>query len=123
MIEVKGLTVGVCALALVAAVAPAGAQVSPLGPGAFAVPHADLQLLAQAEAKLYDPALKVGATASWRNAQTGDSGTVTLISTFARDAAPCRRLAHEIKVRGIQDVRQFLISRCRDADGSWKIVP
>jgi surface antigen len=123
MIGIKELGLGACALVIAAAATPAVSQISPLGPGAFAVPSADLPLAAAAEAKLYDPATKVGANEGWSNAKTGDSGSVTLISTFAREGQACRRVAHVLKVRGIQGERQFVISRCRQSDGSWKIVP
>ena len=87
------------------------------------LPPADLPLAGDAEAKLYDPTAKVGASESWSNPKTGDSGTVTLISTFERQGQACRRLAHVLKVRGIQGERLFVISRCLQSDGSWKIVP
>ncbi|HVO16600.1 MAG TPA: RT0821/Lpp0805 family surface protein [Alphaproteobacteria bacterium] len=122
MVVVKRLVLGALGLAAAAAIAPALAQVSPFGPGAFNVPDSDLPLLGAAEAKLYTGA-KVGAVEKWSNAATGDDGSVTLISTFERDGMPCRRLAHVIKLRGIKAEHQFVISRCRVADGSWKIVP
>src|SRR5512147_1650435 len=116
MIAVKRLGMGAFAL-LAAAVTPASAQVSPFGPGAFSVPNSDAPLLRAAEAKLYDPAAKVGAHEHWSNPETGDEGSVTLISTFERDGMACRRIAHLIKVRGNQVQRQFVISRCKAADG------
>ena len=120
MNKLRALTLGVGALI---ATAPALAQINPLGPGAFSVPREDLGLLNAAEEKLYDPADKVGTVERWTNDKTGDSGTVTLISTFERDGMPCRRVAHDIKIRGNKTPRQFVLSRCRVADGSWKIVP
>ena len=123
MISIKGLGVGACALVVGLMAAPAWSQVSPLGPGAFSVPPADLPLAGAAEAKLYDPATKVGAVEKWSNPKTGDSGTVILISTFERQGQACRRLAHVLKVRGIKGERQFVISRCLQPDGSWKIAP
>ena len=121
MIGIKRL--GACALVVAVAAAPAWSQVSPLGPGAFSVPPADLPLAGAAEAKLYDPAAKVGAVEKWSNPKTGDSGTVTLISTFERQGQACRRLAHVLKVRGIKGERLFVVSRCLQPDGSWKIAP
>jgi surface antigen len=123
MVVVKRLFLGALGLAAAAWTAPAMAQVSPLGPGAFNVPSSDLPLLSAAEAKLYDAAVKVGSFQKWSNPATGDDGSVTLISTFERDGMACRRLAHVIKLRGVKPERQFVISRCRAADGSWKIAP
>jgi surface antigen len=102
---------------------PAAAQVSPLGPGGYHVPSSDMRLLIAAEAKLYDPAVEVGAVEKWANPATGDDGSVTLISTFELDGMPCRRLSHFIKLRRVKPDREFVISRCRAADGSWKIAP
>ena len=123
MIAVKRLGLSVFALFAAAAVTPAASQVSPFGPGAFNVPNSDAPLLRAAEAKLYDPGVKVGAVEKWSNPETGDNGSVTLISTFERDGMACRRIAHLIKVRFNEVQRQFVISRCKAADGSWKIVP
>jgi surface antigen len=123
MTKLKALALAAGALFVAAAVAPAGAQINPLGQGDFALPREDLTLLGAAEEKLHDPAAKVGAIESWRNDKNGDAGTVTLISIFERDGMPCRRVTHDIKVRGIKVARQFTISRCRVADGSWKIIP
>jgi surface antigen len=122
-LKAVALALAAGALFVAVAIAPAGAQINPLGPGDFAVPREDLTLLDAAEAKLHDPAAKVGTIESWQNAKNGDSGSVTLISSFERDGMPCRRVTHAIKVRGIKVERQFTISRCRVADGSWKIVP
>jgi surface antigen len=123
MIKFKSLALSAAVLLAAAAVAPARSQISPLGPDGFALPRSDLTLLGAAEAKLYDPATKVGATQRWSNPDTEDGGTVTLISTFERDGMACRRLAHNIKVHGLKGERQFVISRCHQPDGSWKIVP
>jgi surface antigen len=123
MIAVNRLSLGALALLAAAALAPASAQVSPFGPGAFNVPNSDVPLLRAAEEKLYEPATKVGAVERWSNPETGDDGSVTLISTFERDGMTCRRIAHLIKVRFNKVQRQFVISRCKAADGSWKIVP
>lgn len=123
MIVIKRLLLGALGLVAAAAVTPAAAQVSPLGPGAFNVPNSDLPLAGAAEAKLYDTAVKVGAVETWTNPDTGDSGSVTLISTYERDGMGCRRIAHVIKLRGVKPEREFVISRCRAADGSWKIAP
>ena len=122
MNKIKAPVLAACVVLAVSA-APAAAQISPLGPGAFSVPPADLPVAREAEAKLYDPATKVGAIEKWSNPKTGDNGSVTLISAFDRQGQTCRRIAHVIKVRGEKVERQFVISRCQQPDGSWKILP
>lgn len=123
MITIKRVSAAAALFVVVGAAAPADAQINPFGPGGFAVPREDLALLGAAETKLHEPGVKVGTAERWRNERNGDSGTVTLISTFESDGMPCRRIAHQIKLRGDKRARQFVISRCRTADGSWKIMP
>lgn len=117
------LTAAACALLVSAALAPAKAQISPLGPGNFNLSEADLDLLRAALSRIdgqHDA--KVGATENWKNPVTGNSGAVTLVSTFEEAGKPCHRLVHTIKVRGRRDPNQFLVNRCKAEDGSWRTV-
>src|SRR4051794_22363924 len=85
----------VCALVLGTA---AFAQINPFGrSGSGGLTADDLELLEAAASKLYtadNP--RVGATESWTNPNTGDTGTVSLIEVFEKDGMPCRKLRHNI---------------------------
>jgi surface antigen len=98
------------------------------GPALAQVPAIDLRdediaMAKAAAAKLYEnPATPVGATESWSNAKSGNSGTVTLVSSSEPNGVPCRRLQHVIKVKDRHDPFIFLFDRCL-VDGEWKTYP
>jgi len=98
------------------------------GPALAQVPAIDLReddiaMAKAASAKLYENIdTPVGATESWSNPSSGNSGTVTLIARSEPNGVPCRRLQHVIKVKDRHDPFIFLFDRCR-VDGEWKTYP
>ena len=89
----------------------------------FQLEDGDIPLLEAAAQKLYlVEAVDVGAVESWNNAESGNYGTVTLIQKHAHQGLPCRRLQHDIKIKGEADPYRFIIDRCKTEDGSWKLL-
>lgn len=64
---------------------------------------------------------KTGQVSTWRNPDSGHSGTVTPVSTYRSDAGTdCREFESTIYVDGKQEVGKG--TACRQADGTWKIA-
>jgi surface antigen len=83
----------------------------------------DIAMIRATAAPLYEnQATPVGTTASWSNSQTGNSGTVTLVSITTANGVECRRLSHVFRIRGKGDPFNFLVDRCL-IDGEWKVYP
>lgn len=63
---------------------------------------------------------KSGQTSTWRNPDSGHSGTVTPVSTYRSDAGQdCREFETQIYVDGQQETGRG--TACRQPDGTWKI--
>ncbi len=64
---------------------------------------------------------KAGQVSSWRNPDTGNSGTVTPVSTYKGETGQnCREFETAIFVDGKQE--KGIGRACRQSDGTWKIV-
>ncbi len=64
---------------------------------------------------------KVGQTSTWKNPDSGNSGTVTPTRTFENASKQyCREYTQTIQVGG--KTERAYGTACRQADGSWKIV-
>ena len=61
-----------------------------------------------------------GMATSWRNPDSGNSGSVTPVRTFETSSGPCREFHTEVFVGG--KAEQAYGTACRQADGSWKIT-
>ena len=63
---------------------------------------------------------RTGQTSTWRNPDTGNSGTITPTRTYqASSGGYCREYQQEITVGGQK--QQSYGTACRQPDGSWKI--
>lgn len=61
-----------------------------------------------------------GSTSSWRNPDSGNSGTVTPTRTYGTGTgAPCREFTQTVTIGG--QTEEAYGTACRQADGSWKI--
>ena len=62
-----------------------------------------------------------GQASSWRNPDSGNSGTVTPTRTYTRESGlPCREFR---MIGNVGSQSQELVgTACRQGDGSWKIV-
>lgn len=64
---------------------------------------------------------KTGQTATWRNPDSGHSGTVTPVNTYrSAEGEDCRKFETSIYVDGKQE--QGTGIACRQPDGTWKIA-
>ena len=64
---------------------------------------------------------RTGQTSSWRNPDSGHSGTLTPTRTFqTASGQPCREYQQTVTIGGRTE--NAYGTSCRQADGSWKIV-
>ncbi len=64
---------------------------------------------------------KSGATSSWNNPDSGNSGSVTPTKTFQKtDGRYCREFEQTVYVSGKEKAATG--RACREPDGTWKIV-
>ena len=63
---------------------------------------------------------RTGQTSSWRNPDSGHSGTVTTTRTFQNNGRYCREFTQTITVGG--KTQKGYGTACRQPDGSWQIV-
>lgn len=64
---------------------------------------------------------KAGQVSSWRNPDSGNSGTVTPVNTYrSTEGQDCREYETSIYVGGKQE--KGIGRACRQADGTWKIT-
>ena len=117
-------------LASLLALAPALSEASSLGifgPPGLPLSAEDFKLMDQVEEPLLsDATLPLGASKSWSNSKTGDSGSVTLMDRFEYlyqgNWLTCRKLAYEFAFSQVSDRYRYVLNRCQVADGSWKLL-
>ena len=63
----------------------------------------------------------IGAKSTWKNPDSGNSGSVTPTQTFQKaDGQFCREFEQTVLVNGKEEAATG--RACRESDGSWKIV-
>jgi surface antigen len=81
--------------------------------------HADQLALAQTTQQTLEVAPS-GHTNSWRNPDSGNSGTITPTQAYTKnDGQPCREFQQTVTIGG--DIEEAYGTACRQADGTWKI--
>jgi len=78
----------------------------------------DRELAYQNAQRTFESA-RTGQTSTWRNPDSGNSGTITPTRTYQSDGQYCREYQQQITVGG--QVRDSYGTACRQPDGSWKI--
>ena len=64
---------------------------------------------------------KTNTTSTWRNPDTGNSGSITPIETYRNPAGEyCREYSQTVIVAGKE--QQAYGTACRQPDGSWEII-
>ena len=66
---------------------------------------------------------KPGNSATWRNPESGNSGTVTLINILSRQGRRCERIEYRMSPPQGTPSDRFALTSCLQADGSWKLAP
>ncbi len=62
-----------------------------------------------------------GTRAAWNNPQSGNSGTIALLSVVPRGAQRCEQIEyHNIPPHGAPSDR-FVLTSCIQPDGSWRL--
>lgn len=65
---------------------------------------------------------RTGATSSWRNPDSGHTGSVTPTRTYQRaDGTYCRDYKQTVNIDGA--MHQATGTACRQMNGTWRIVP
>lgn len=83
----------------------------------------DVEMIKAAGAKLYENEdAPTGMVETWSNPDTGGAGEVKLVEIFEHKRMPCRKLRHHARPGHGDAIRRFTITRCKTADGSWKIL-
>jgi surface antigen len=104
----------------------AHSQLSPfytIGADGVSLNNADFRILVDAANDLLRRArLANGATASWRNVQTGSHGTITVTKTFHRESMLCHTLSYETIPMETSQGNITVLDWCKTSDGSWKIL-
>ena len=62
-----------------------------------------------------------GASASWTNPETGNTGSMTLLGTFARQGHRCERIEYRMSPPQKTPSDRFTLTSCMQPDGSWKL--
>ncbi|MBY0291992.1 MAG: glycine zipper 2TM domain-containing protein [Alphaproteobacteria bacterium] len=62
----------------------------------------------------------IGKTATWRNPDSGNSGSVTPTRTFENNGLSCREYTQTVVIGGRQ--QQAHGTACRQSDGSWRLM-
>jgi hypothetical protein len=102
------------------------AQTSPSSLPEVPLTKEDYQDLSAAyQPLLNDDSLPIGTTREWSNAKSRNHGTVQLLKRFEVDyqgsKLPCRQLRYHIQIKDNADPYNVMLSRCKFANGSWKI--
>lgn len=103
--------------------APAAFALNPFDKSGFDLESSDIELIKQATKPFFDDeTVPLGTVNEWANPETGNSGTAMLVDRFAHNDMPCRRIQHDIRMKGVADGFRYIIDRCQVADGSWKFL-
>ena len=119
------LMLSMIVLATVLATAHA-AGFNPFGAAGLPLSKQDYREIAAAAAPLLnDESVAIGTSRDWSNAKSGNHGTVKLLKQYEQSVQgtnlPCRDLEYTVDIKGYADPYNLVLTRCKAADGSWKI--
>ena len=79
------------------------------------------RLYAERNAQTTLEAAPTGQTSTWRNPDSGHSGSITPTRTYrTASSGPCREYTQTVNIGG--QIEQAYGTACRQPDGSWKIT-
>jgi len=80
----------------------------------------DMEIIKHEASQLYESASKtVGDQREWSNPETGNSGLVEILDVSEQ----CVRLRHRITVKRATSNQEYLVRRCKNTDGNWRLAP
>jgi hypothetical protein len=124
MSTVSRLPVAICLSMLVAT--NGNAQLGgfyPFGADSLSLNNADFSLLIDAaNGLLRRSPLRLGASASWQNQQTGSNGTIRVTKTFRRDGMLCHTLSYETIPSATPPANTTVLNWCKTQGNEWKIL-
>lgn len=95
----------------------------PMGADSLSLSNGDFTRLTDAaNALLLRSPLPVGTTTSWRNDQTGSSGTIRVVQTFKHGTMLCHKLDYETTPAGTPPANHTTLDWCNTGRGEWKIL-
>jgi hypothetical protein len=59
---------------------------------------------------------------SWRNPQTGNSGTVKFLDANTKNGMACRKFRYTFHTGTAQDGTPYMLNWCHTAEGKWAIA-
>lgn len=110
-------------MVLLLAFSSAQAQINPFrGSRGTRLNMADLTALGNATTRLLErPGLAAGGTETWRNPESGASGSITAGEALQHEGMACRELRYEATVPGPAPYRKAVLTWCKTKDG-WKVL-
>ena len=110
---------------IVAALASPVAQAQLLGPGFesnISLTREDLDMMRQTVTQQIH-GKSVGATASWSNADSKNSGTIKLLKKFAARNMRCEEIGYTLVTTArAGSPEHYVLDSCLQPDGTWKIL-
>ena len=113
-----------CCLCVSAFAVASRAQISPFfNRFSGSLNEDDVKDLMAAGQRLYgQDVVPDGATDTWSNPKTGNSGTITVLQSFTRDGMPCRKVRYNNRIKNQPNTRIFTLDWCKTPQGVWKIA-
>ena len=101
----------------------ASAQINPFGVAqGMTLSNDDFTIMNRAADRLLArPKLGVGSSESWKNPNTGSTGTISVQSNFTRKALACHTLGYQVAPRGTPTDGVAVLDWCKTPQG-WRIV-
>ncbi len=101
---------------------PAHAQINPFKGKGPRLEPSDTALMDRAASPLFQAdTIKPGASNTWSNPATGNSGAVTIKGERQVQTMLCRNVQYDITVKARPGARTYLVDWCRTQDGTWKM--
>jgi surface antigen len=108
-------------LLLPSSIAGAEVQIAQLGLPWSGLSRDDLGRMHAAAARLYE-GRSIGTVERWRNPDSNDAGTVTLLRQFETKGMPCSQIEYKFLVAETGELRHYTLDWCKISSGEWKIV-
>ena len=66
---------------------------------------------------------RLGASTSWKNPESGNSGSMALLKVFARQGRRCEQIEYRMSPpEKAMPSDRFVLTSCLQPDGTWKLA-